>query len=149
MLMRWLFWFWACFWASEIVMAQDWGIGAVVGEGSGLSLSYRPTRPLGMHFTAKAVSEDEVAFQGDVQKFFRPLFLLQFGVEAYSGLGLLGEAARHQGYEEDYYLVVPLGLQWQNSHVPVHLFVEQSVIAGALPLTKVSGRVNLGIRALF
>jgi hypothetical protein len=138
------------FWHSPAsAKTKKWGIGAVSGESTGMSLSYRKTRRSGFHITGMIESHDSLSFQVDMQRFFRPWFLIKHKAELYSGLGLHGKALKTNTYEEEYRLAIPVGLEWQWRRFPMRFFGEGAAMVGPLPLTHIYGRFHFGVRAMF
>lgn len=148
---RWLI---TCFflspWLVGSVVAQpsSWGLGAIIGKDTGLSLNYRESAHRGVHIIGKVVNDHSLSFEFDILHYLQTETLSSLGCEVYSGLGLYGKAQNTSSYEEEYDVVLPLGIQWQRDDFPVLVFVEPSALVGPLPLTHIYGRFQLGVRAL-
>ena len=134
---------------SELARSDSWALGPIVGEGTGLSLSYRVSNFEGMRFTGIVEDAGRVGFEVDRLTYHIPAWLLGSGVEFFSGVGALGEAQRGADEEESYALAVPLGVQWQQTDFPVSVFADYTGLLGPIPLTNLRGRLQLGVHTTF
>ena len=138
--------------ATLIAATSSYGLGPVVStkqNATGLSFSYRHSSQNGYQVQASFMDAKSVSIEMDRLRFFRPRLLSRLGFEVFSGLGLYGEAKGHSEYQESYRVVVPMGLSFQWTKMPVSFYASQSAMIGPLPLTEIYGRFQFGLRALF
>lgn len=126
-----------------------WGLGTVVGAGSGISFMYRPEFKFGYHMVGRIPDQDTVAFELDGQMYFVPPGWYGTNLNLYTGIGLMGQATKRPAFKEEYFGVMPCGAEWRNKLLPIAVFADVAAVVGPLVTTALVPRWQLGIRAIF
>ena len=129
--------------------AAEWGVGTVLGQGSGLSLQYREDEATGFHFSGRVEDEDRMSLELVHQQFYYPQLFGGKIMEFYSGVGMEGQADRYSDHREQYRLALLFGVQWEPMGFPLQVFADQAGLLGPLPFTSLYGRLQVGLRAVF
>ena len=138
---------------SEVLFAAaeegSVSLGIINMEYTGLSIQKSSDVDLpSWHISSFFQKAEFIQLNGDIQYFFAPRSLQRGQIRGrfYSGIGMRAVSYAKRKDDEEYWLRIPLGTQFEMLPMRLQVFGELTFISGPIPETKLSFSPSLGMR---
>ncbi|NRA45921.1 MAG: hypothetical protein HRU09_13275 [Oligoflexales bacterium] len=137
--------------ASAAPLSSSVSLGVINMEYTGLSIQKSSDSDLpSWHVSSFFQKGEFIQLNGDIQYFFSPTGMQsnQMRGRFYSGIGMRVVSYAKRKDDEEYWLRIPLGTQFEMIPMRLQVFGEVTFFSGPIPETKLSFSPSLGMRVL-